>query len=224
MKIPALVLTGALALTGLAACGSEESATNATTSSAATASSTPVASIADLSEGVSTAVALDADFLEGLTALSVAPGVLGGATLDGDTGTLSFPITGGNVDYYTPGSVTPFVQGEIDHEGSGLSLTAGGHVVELENFVVDPGGSMLSGKVTVDGAVFAPSAPLFFLDGSTLEPLATEGDNAILAGTTVKLAPEAAEALNTVFGLTGTSNALPDYFTVGIAKITVATK
>ena len=86
-------------------------------------------------------------------------------------GSLVFPITGGNVKYFEPGTVSPYVQGEIDHDGSGLSLTAGGTKVDLENFVVDPGKSQLTGKVSVDGKTAAPSAPLFFLDGRTLQPL-----------------------------------------------------
>ena len=64
----------------------------------------------------------------------------------------------------------------IDHDGSGLSLTGGGKKVELTDFEVDPGKSVLTGKVTVDGKVAAESAPLFFLDGRTLKPLET-GDN-----------------------------------------------
>ena len=66
-------------------------------------------------------------------------------------GVASFPITGGNVTYYTPGTESPYVQGMIDHDGSGLSLTGGGKTVELTDFEVDPGKSVLTGKVTVDG-------------------------------------------------------------------------
>jgi hypothetical protein len=220
MKIPALALSGVLAVAGLAACGSSDDDT-ASTGNTTAAAATPKADLPDLSKGVSTAVTLDQGFLDGITKLGVTPGVIGSATLDGAV--LSFPITGGNVKYYTPGSVNPYVQGKIDHNGSGISLAAGGHKVELENFVVDPGTSSLTGKVTVDGSLFAASAPLFFLDGRTLKPLAMEGTNAVLEGTVVKLAPEGAAALNKVFSLTGTPNALPDYFTVGVAKITVAT-
>ena len=53
--------------------------------------------------------------------------------------------------YYTPGTESPYVQGMIDHDGSGLSLTGGGKKVELTDFEVDPGKSVLTGKVTVDG-------------------------------------------------------------------------
>ncbi len=220
-KIAAVAVTGLLSLT-LAACGGS-AATSTSPSAAASSSSAntdPVATIADLSNGVSTAVTLDQGFVDGLTALKVAPGVLGTATLD--AGVLSFPITGGNVKVFEKGAVDPYVQGEIKHEGSGLSLTAGGIEVDLEDFVVDPGKSVLTGKVSANGEEVAPSANLFFLDGSTLQPLATEGDNAILEGTTVKLHPDAAALLRKTFGVT--ADQLPDYFTVGVAKITAATK
>ena len=99
----------------------------------------------------------------------------------------------------------------IDHDGSGLSLTGGGKKVELTDFEVDPGKSVLTGKVTVDGKVAAESAPLFFLDGRTLKPLET-GDNgtAILEGTTVKLKQEAADLLNQTFGADALTGGLRD--------------
>ncbi len=74
--------------------------------------------------------------------------------------------------------------------------------------------------MTVDGEVFAESAPLFFLDGRTLKPLQVneaEG-TAILEGTTVSLTKTAADALNMVFE----TDALAEFFKVGIAEITVA--
>ncbi|MBD8487114.1 hypothetical protein IFT79_15995, partial [Frigoribacterium sp. CFBP 8759] len=85
--------------------------------------STPAASIADLSNGVDTQVAVDQSFVDAITSLGLTPGVVGTATFT--DGTFAFPITGGNVDYYGPDSdVRPYVQGEIDHDGSGLSLTS----------------------------------------------------------------------------------------------------
>ena len=87
------------------------------------------------------------------------------------------------------------MQGEIDHDGAGLSLTGGGKKVELTDFVVDPGASVLTGTVSVDGEVAAQDAPLFFLDGRTLNPLEVNDDGtAVLEGTTVKLKAEAARA------------------------------
>jgi hypothetical protein len=76
--------------------------------------------------------------------------------------------------------------------------------------------------VSVDGEVAAEDAPLFFLDGRTLDPLAVNESNgtAVLEGTTVKLKAEAAELLNQTFGVT----ALEEGLEVGVAKITVNTE
>lgn len=203
MKIKTLVV--ALAL-GAAACGSDGEP----------APVEPVASIPSLS-GQDTAVTLDAGFVEALGALELTPAPLGDAELSG--GVASFPITGGTVTYYKPGTESPYVQGMIAHDGSGLSLTGAGKTVELTDFAVDPGKSVLTGKVAVDGEVAAESAPLFFLDGRTLKPLRTGDGTAVLEGTTVKLKQEAADLLNQTFG----TDALAGGFVVGVAKITVNT-
>ena len=175
----------------------------------------PVAQIDSLS-GRSTDVALDKGFVKTLGTLELTPAPVGDGSIS-KAGVASFPITGGNVTYYKPGSVSPYVQGEIDHAGSGLSLTGGGKTVKLTNFVVDPGKSVLTGKVTVDGKVAAESAPLFFLDGRTLQPLKAAGSTAVLQGTTVKLKDEAASLLNDTFG----TDALKGGLVIGVAKITV---
>ena len=222
-RIPVtLAATAALAL-GASACGGDEEestpASGGGDQPAQTQQETqpePVAAIDDL-DGQTTNVELDSGFLEALESLGVTPGVVGDAKLDGAT--LKFPITGGDVKYFEPGTVSPFVQGEVLHEGSGLSLTAGGKTVELEDFNVDPGASVLTGRVSVDGEVAADEAPLFFLDGSTLEPLRTTDDGrAVLEGTTVELKAEAADLLNETFGIQD----LEEGLTIGIAKLTLA--
>ena len=150
------------------------------------------------------------------------PGVVGGATLDAATGTVSFPITGGAVTLYDRESgYRPWVQGTVFHEGSGLSLTAGGTTIELTDFTIDPGKpARLFGNVSVNGQLAVPSAPLFNLDGSTLNPPTMEADgSAVLQGTTVKLSDEAAELLNTTLG----TDALAGGFVIGTATITVQT-
>jgi len=179
----------------------------------------PVAQIDSLT-GKTTAVKLDAGFVEALEMLKVTPGPVGDAKIT-EAGSAVFPITGGNVTYFEPGSVSPYVQGMIEHEGSGLSLEAGGKKVELTDFVVDPGESVLTGTVSVDGEEAAPAGtPLFFLDGRTLEPLeAKENGTAVLQGTTVKLKAEAAELLNMTFGIEDLQEGLE----IGTAKITVNT-
>jgi hypothetical protein len=215
----ALTATTALAL-GASACGGSDSDTTSTASTTSTTAETvkPVAEIPALS-GKDTAVALDAGFVKALGTLKLTPAPVGSATIS-DAGVASFPITGGNVTYYTPGTESPYVQGMIDHDGSGLSLTGGGKKVELTDFEVDPGKSLLTGKVSVDGKVAAESAPLFFLDGRTLKPLETnDNGTAVLEGTTVKLKQEAADLLNQTFGVQDLQAGL----VIGVAKITVNT-
>jgi hypothetical protein len=220
--IPTLAATAALA-TGVAACGSSsDSGSNSSKSSSSSSQTTtpkPVAKIDALS-GKSTAVALDSGFVKALGTLKLTPAPTGSGSIS-KAGVASFPITGGNVTYYKPGTVNPYVQGVIDHDGSGLSLTGGGKKVTLSNFVIDPGASVLTGKVSVDGKEAAASAPLFFLDGRTLKALqAKSNGTAVLAGTTVKLKQEAADLLNQTFGV----KALKGGLVIGVAKITVNTK
>ena len=177
----------------------------------------PLASIPDLT-GVHTQVTLDPAFLKALTTLKLTPGVVGTAKLS-KAGVLTFPITGGHVTYFDPTQkYRPYVQGEIDHRGSGISLTAGDKKVELTNFVIDPGdGSHLSGDVSLNGTSVVKGATLFTLDGSTLKPLSMDGDgNAVLEGTRVLVSPDAAALLDKTFGTT----AVTDQLLVGIAKIT----
>jgi hypothetical protein len=214
LRTPSILLATAALAFGAAACGSDDDAS----SSAAKTSPKPVAQVDQLS-GQSTAVTLDAGFADALKSLKLTPAPVGDASIS-SAGVASFPITGGNVKYYEPGSVSPFVQGEIDHEGGGLSLTGGGKKVELTDFVVDPGASVLTGTVSVDGEVAAQDAPLFFLDGRTLNPLEVNDDGtAVLEGTTVKLKAEAAELLNQTFAV----DALTEGLVIGVAKITINT-
>ena len=216
LRTPAVLATVAALSLGATACGSDESSSSSS-SAAATKTTEPVAQIDSLT-GKSTAVTLDAGFVDALTQLKLTPSPLGDASIS-KTGVATFPITGGNVKYYKPGSVSPYVQGEIDHEGSGFSLTGGGKKVELTDFVIDPGKSVLTGNVSVDGKETATGAPLFFLDGRTLKPLKAGDGTAVLEGTTVKLKQEAADLLNETFG----TDALKAGLVIGVATITVNT-
>ena len=220
LRTPAIIATAAALALGATACGSDESSSSSGASSGSGSSeqAKPVADIPSLS-GKSTAVALDPGFVDALTKLKLTPSPLGDATIS-EQGVASFPITGGNVKYFKPGSVSPFVQGEIDHAGSGLQLKGGGKTVQLTDFVVDPGKSVLTGKVTVNGSEAAASAPLFFLDGRTLKPLeVNDNGTAVLEGTTVKFKDESAQLLNKTFGV----DALKGGLEVGVAKITINT-
>lgn len=187
---------------GLAACGGDDAE--------------PLAEVDDIPAGT-TYVALDAGFVEALGTLGLKPGTVGPAEIKG--GSARFPITSGNVKVFKPGDEDPYVQGEIKHNGSGLTLTAKGTKVALVDFVVDPGESVLTGDVRVNGKLAKEDVELFFLDGRTLEPLRSIKDGAVLEGTTVTLKQGAADLLNETFG----TDALAGGFKIGVAKIVVRT-
>ncbi len=221
LLVAGIALSAAL---GLGACSSDDSASAAPASSSSSSSQAsrpePIASLPAIPAGGSTAVALDANFVSALGTLGLTPGTIGGATLT--DGSISFPITGGTVTVFDKSSgYRPYVQGTLLHQNSGLSLTAGGTTVELTNFTVDPGTpARLFGDVAVNGQQAAASAPLFDLDGTTLNPISMDSSgNAVLQGTTVKLSPEAAGLLNQTFG----TDALEGGLVIGIATITVPT-
>ncbi len=220
-------VVGGLAATALvalpiSACGTEEDAGDAAAAATSSESSEssesgapePVAAIESLT-GEDTQITLDQGFLDALTQLELAPGTIGEATLEGAE--LSFPITGGNVTVFEPGTVSPYVIGQLQHVSSGLSLSAGDTTVQLENLNVDPGVSRVYGDVSVNGKVAVESAFLFQLDGRTLNPLEVQGDQAILEGTEVKISEPAAGLLNDTFG----TDAVEAGLLVGIAEITV---
>lgn len=226
---PAKLLVAGVALSaalGLSACSSDDSSESAGASSSSASSSSqfarpePVASLPAIPAGGTTAVALDQGFVDALGTLGLTPGTVGDAELTAE-GSAVFPITGGTVTVFDKETgYKPYVQGTLFHQGSGLSLTAGGTTVELTNFTIDPGTpSRLFGDVTVNGELAAPSAPLFDLDGSTLNPPTIEGGEATLQGTEVLLSAEAAELLNSTFS----TDALAGGFLIGIATITVPT-
>jgi len=212
------IALAAVAALPLAACSSSDSDSAGTSSSSETktAVAKPVARINALS-GEDTAVALDAGFTDALTSLGLTPGVVGDGALE--DGSLVFPITGGNVTYFKPGTAKPYVIGQIQHEGSGFSLEAGETKVEITNLNVDPGVSRVYGDVAVNGETVASSAFIFQLRGATLKPLQVEGDTAILEGTKVFVSPVAAGLLNDTFK----TDAVTDALLVGVAKITVNT-
>lgn len=212
------IAVAAMTVLPLAACSSssDDTSSDSETSSESVAAPAPVAEITALT-GEDTAVALDAGFTDALTSLGLTPGVVGeGALTDGS---LVFPITGGNVTVFTPGEVSPYVIGQVQHEGSGFSLTAGETTVEITNLNVDPGASRVYGDVTVNGELAVSSAYIFTLNGSTLMPLQSEGDTAILQGTEVYVSPVAADLLNSTFG----TDAVTGDLLVGVATITVNT-
>ena len=210
------IALAAVATFPLAACSSSDDSTSASSSSSETKIAKPVARINALS-GDTTAVKLDTGFTDALTSLKLTPGVVGDGELT--DGSLVFPITGGNVTVFDKTEAKPYVIGQIQHEGSGFSLEAGGTKVDITNLNVDPGASRVYGDVAVNGKTAVTSAFIFQLRGATLKPLQSEGDTAILEGTKVFISPVAADLLNSTFK----TDAVTEDLLVGVAKITVNT-
>ena len=215
----AAVLGTALLAVPLAACGDGADANENGSSSSSSDSPPKAVATLDAIPGGTTQITLDKGFTDALASLELTPGLVGDAQLT-EAGELRFPISGGNVTIFTPGEVSPYVVGQIHHDTSGLSLTAGDIVVELNNLNVDPTVSRVYGDVEVNDKVAVKNAYLFTLNGSTLKPLAMEGTDAVLEGTKVFISPDAAPLLNETFG----TDAVTSELLVGIAKITVNTK
>ncbi|WP_148612852.1 hypothetical protein [Nocardioides rubriscoriae] len=192
----------------LAACGSEDE-------DSAGGKPEAIAMIGDLStDGGTTAVKLDAGTLEALDGLGVVPGTFGTAKIT--DGSIIFPITGGNVTVFEKDAVPRYVVGQVQHEGSGLSLTAGGKTVVVGNFNVDPTVSLVYGDVALDKKVVATSIPILRLDGRTLMTPTFNDGKAVLEGSGVFLTDGAADLLNSTFGV----DALSGSTKIGVAKIT----
>ncbi|CAJ62273.1 MULTISPECIES: hypothetical protein [Frankia] len=214
-------LAGPLLL-GLAACGDSgdsnggsggSAAAAAPATPAASASPAPQAAIAALT-GSDTAVAVDPAVLTALKSLGVAVAPTGTGKLTQQYGpTLDFPITGGAVKIFDRTQVTPYVQGHIEHQGSGLRFSAGTKTLTVQNFTVDPGTSMLNAEVVEMGNA---KVPLFHLDGTNLKISKDSAGRAKLDGTQVQLTDTAAGALNKTFGVTAFTDRMP----IGIAHIT----
>lgn len=215
-----VLAAGALAFS-LAACSTPAAEEPAETSASESSNETPdpTAVIEELG-GVDTQVTLDQGFVDALGTLGLTPGVIGGATLT--DGVLAFPITGGNVEYWDPDlGYRPYVQGSVEHDGSGISLTAGDITVELTDFRIDPGTSELFGTVSANGEEVGQDILIFELNGSTLNPL-QEGPNgeAILQGTEVYVSEDAAGLLNDTFGTDAVEGGREVGLLVGVAQIT----
>jgi hypothetical protein len=199
-KASIAALVGALALTGVA-CGDDNSS-DSNASGAASGTNT-VTAIPSLS-GIGTSVKIDAGTAEALKSLGVALAPSGSATFEASTSTITFPITSGYAEIHSDLNVKPgYIQGSIAHEGSGFSLSAGSTKVELSDFVVDPGNSVLYG--TVGGT---PKVPLLSLDGTNVA-VSMEGSNVVLQGTVAKLTDTAAGALNKAFNVSALKAGIP---------------
>ena len=145
--------------------------------------------------GVGTTLALNPSTVQTLTGLGVKLAPFGTATVSGSD--ITFPITSGYVEIHSNHDHKPgYIEGSIEHYGSGVTLSAGTTTVTLSDFVVDPGNSWLYG--TVNGT--PDPSPLLQLDGRKVSVSTNGSGDVVLNGTVANLTPAAAAALDSAFG------------------------
>ena len=197
----ALCAVAALAVAG---CSSSSSSSRSSNSPAAASGSDMVTAIPALT-GQGTSVTLDSGTASALKSLGVSVAPSGSATFDAATSTVTFPITSGYAEIHTDHAVKPgYILGSVQHVGSGLTLSAGSTKVNLTDFVVDPGNSMLYGTVGK-----TPKVPLLSLDGTNVKVSIDPDGRVHLDGTVAKLTQTAASALDAAFHTTAVTEGLP---------------
>lgn len=170
--------------------------------------SAPAAAITALG-GTSTTVTLDPGTAQVLKQnnVTVAPAAPATASQTGGSTTVTFPVTGGEA-FIFPTKDTPYIRGDVFHSG-GLTFSSGSKSLTVTNFVINPGTSLLTAQVG------NAEVPLFELDGQNVKIGKDAQGNVTLDGTIVKLTPEAANALNTTFGV----SIFKEGITVGTAHV-----
>ena len=97
-----------------------------------------------------------------LAGLGLTPSLLGTANLVSAAPlTVSFPITGGELDLDT-------LVGQIRHDGSGLSLEAGGNTISFTNFIIDTTNPLVTADYLFNGNLVANGGSLFSFDLSSV--------------------------------------------------------
>ncbi|HEX3393117.1 MAG TPA: hypothetical protein VHS52_01205 [Acidimicrobiales bacterium] len=154
--------------------------------------------------GKSTSVKLDAGTAKALGSLGVAVAPTGSGTFDADTSTVGFPITGGFAAIHSDRNYKPgYIAGVVIHQGSGLKFSKGDKSIEVSDFVVDPGNSILTATAAGKSGI-----PLLALDGTNVK-ISKDGSDVVLDGTVAKLTGPGAAALNATFGVTAFTEGLP---------------
>ncbi len=172
----------------------------ATTYNAATDKTTAISRLT----GKSTSVTLDAGTAAALESLGVAVAPVGSASFDAATGTVSFPITGGFAAIHSDLGYKPgYIAGTVIHQASGLKFSKGAKSIEVTDFVVDPGNSILTATAGGKSGI-----PLLDLDGTAVK-VGSQGSDVTLDGTVAKLTQTGADALNATFGVSAFTPGLP---------------
>ena len=221
LRTPAAVAASIALAAGAAACGgssnsSSGSSSGSSSSSSSSTSRKPPAKISSLS-GKSTAVALDSGFVKALTTLKLTPGPVGSASISkaGLAPSRSPAATSPTTSRAAP----PYVEGNDPAHRLGHQPDRRRQDRELTNFVVDPGKSVLTGKVSVNGKAAVTAPRCSSSTAARCSRSRQERRDGVLYGTTVSLKPGAADLLNKTFGV----KALKGGLKIGVAKITVNT-
>lgn len=126
-----------------------------------------------------------------LGALGLTPGITGTASIvSASPLTVGFGITGGSLD--------AGLGGFILHEGSGVSLTAGGNSLTLSNFIIDTVSQRILGDAALNGSSIANDLSLFSFDLSSVSVAQLTNLDAPALG--LFFTSQAAGALTQVFG------------------------
>jgi hypothetical protein len=154
--------------------------------------------------GKSTSVTLDAGTAQALESLGVAVAPVGSASFDAKTATVSFPITGGFAAIHSDLTYKPgYISGTVNHQASGLRFSKGDKSIEVTDFVVDPGNSILTASAGGRSGI-----PVLDLDGTAVK-VGSSGNDVTLDGTVAKLTTTGADALNATFGVDAFSAGIP---------------
>ncbi|MDQ6837848.1 MAG: hypothetical protein M3137_05800, partial [Actinomycetota bacterium] len=153
--------------------------------------------------GQDTSVTIDPGTASALGTLGVSLHPTGRATQQGTI--VNFPITSGYAEVHSRHDARPgWIDGSLDHAGSGLDVVGPTATVQLTDFVVDPGNSTLD--ATVNGKI---GVPLLSLDGSKVTEMVNDAGQVVLAGTVAKLTQTGATTLDQALATTAITAGTP---------------
>jgi len=136
-----------------------------------------------------------------LAGLGLTPAPFGSATASGAV--FTFPVTGGSLDSISGDAL-------VEHNGSGVALTAGTLSAFVGNFLIDTAAATVFG----DGAVLGG-------EGFSGAPLFTFGTGEALPGVELLISPALAGALSAIFGAPDLTGATFGYARPDLAVVPV---
>jgi len=177
--------------------------------------------------GGDTQIALDPEFYQTLADLGIEINTAGIAMLGDEDDSLNLPITGGEI---TDESIKEWMgMAELEHSGSGLSLSRNGVTVELDDWTLNTGTGDIHGSTLIRGMDnprdISELEPVLFTLAETADLSAglntdSTDEVLILDEADILLTAEAARLLNTAFSL---DEGLNGDSLVGTATVRIST-